>query len=81
MTWVPSHWRFNLCNLSRQELGKPELTNSHMVPASQVLNPKYEVDPYMATIFESETFKLVLRVGLNKNLDPTSNTCPQIGFH
>ena len=54
------------------ELG---LTTSHR---SQVLNPTYDMDDYMATLFLFYSFLLGGRggegVGLSKKLDPTLNT-------
>ena len=41
---------------------------------SQILSPKYDIDPYMGTLFGDDHWDLCWDLGRAKKLDPTLNT-------
>ena len=71
----PKPIEVNPCNLNMLRAWKLGLITSHGVPS-----PKYDMDVYMAIIFESD-LGFVLRVGLSKKLDSTLNISPKNSLH
>ena len=47
---------------------------------SQVLNPKYDLDAYVAALFEDKSWELCWSLDGTKKIDPTLNTSPRSDF-
>jgi hypothetical protein len=73
----PKPIEVNPCNLDMLRASKLGLITSHGV---QVLSPKYDMDVYMAILFEGD-LGFGLRVGLSKKLDSTLNISPKNSLH